>query len=205
MSGAMTREDGTQELIRRAQSGDREAFDELVAFHRKELESFIGSRLGAALQGRFEVADVVQETLLKAFRSLSSFEWRGERSFPRWLVGIANHLILHLARKYRGAERLGLQPEVPGDSDSPSRNLRREERFDRLQESLDRLSPEHREVIVLTRIEGLSVEEVSRRINRSPKAARQLLWRALRSLRKSFGDTESLSLPDRHLDQEGDR
>ena len=92
---------------------------------------------------------------------------------------------------------------MPGAIDSPSKNLRRNERFDRLKDSLESLSPEHREVILLMRIEGLPVEEVAKRMNRSPKATRQLLWRALKDLRESFGDTESLGLPERRLGEEG--
>ena len=72
--------------------------------------------------------------------------------------------------------------------------------------ALDKLSPEHREVIRLARIERLPGAEIARRMNRSPSAVAQLLSRALKKLRERFGDTESLSLPDRTLDEgaEGD-
>ena len=81
--------------------------------------------------------------------------------------------------------------------------FRREERLSRLQEALEALSPEHREVIRLARFEGLPLREVARRMGRSPGAVRQLLWRALQALKASFGDTESLHLPERGLEDGG--
>ncbi len=202
MTWHMALENTTRELIERARAGDRGAFDEIVRRSRKPLELFVASRLGPALKAKVEIEDVVQETLLKAFRSLSSFAWHGEGSFVRWISGIAQHIILQLARKELGGEQMGLQLDVVADAVSPSRNLRRGERLVRLEDALRTLSPDHREVILLTRIQGLPVDEVSKRMNRSAKATRQLLFRALESLKKSFGDTESLSLPQRPIDPE---
>ena len=73
------------------------------------------------------------------------------------------------------------------------------ERFDRLQEALDSLVPDQREVILLARIERVPMAEVAVRLRRSPGAVAQLLWRALKNLREQFGDTESLHLPDRRF------
>ncbi|HAK94289.1 MAG TPA: hypothetical protein DCM87_04635 [Planctomycetes bacterium] len=199
MDCAMTNEISNQELIERARENDRAAFEQLVERHREELDRFVASRLGAALRSVTEISDIRQEVFLKAFRSLPAFSWEGEQSFFRWLAGIANNLILHLARRGRLAERAVLQAEVPGSGVSPSRHLRREERFDRLEEALRALSADHRQVILLTRIQGLPIEEAARRMGRSPKAARQLLWRALRDLRHLFGETGSLHLPERSL------
>ncbi len=93
--------------------------------------------------------------------------------------------------------------EVSAGSGSPSRDLRRGERFDRLEQAIERLSADHREVVLLTRIEGLALAAVARRMGRSEEATKKLLWRALRELRRHFGDTESLSLPDRSLKPTG--
>ena len=105
----MMKEDSTQDLVARAQRGDRKAFEQLVARHQEELQGFVESRLGTALKGRIESEDVVQETLLKAFRSLDEFRWRGERSLPRWLAGIAKNLILHVARDQKLSRRIRLR------------------------------------------------------------------------------------------------
>ena len=77
--------------------------------------------------------------------------------------------------------------------------MRRQERFDRLEAAVKQLAPEYRQVILLCRIEGLTSAEAAERLNRSPAAVRQLLLRALRELKQTFGDTESFNLPDRRL------
>ena len=59
-------------------------------------------------------------------------------------------------------------------------------------------------MIRLCRIEGLPIEEAARRMNRSASAVKMLLWRALRELKGRFGETESLNLPDRRLESEGE-
>jgi RNA polymerase sigma-70 factor (ECF subfamily) len=80
--------------------------------------------------------------------------------------------------------------------------LRREERLQRLEAALRELSPEHREVIVLSRIENLPLAEVAERMERTPVAVSGLLLRALRKLRAAFGETESFALPARGLSGE---
>jgi RNA polymerase sigma factor (sigma-70 family) len=83
--------------------------------------------------------------------------------------------------------------------------LRREERFERLEKSLQSLSPDHREVILLARIEGLQIAAIAERLGRSKSAVKSLLLRALKELKRSFGDTESFHLPDRSLRRDGVR
>ena len=74
----------------------------------------------------------------------------------------------------------------------------------RLQEAVDSLTGDYREVIHLSRIEGLPMREVAHRMGRSPEAAQKLFGRAPRKLRERLGDTESLYLPDRRLRREGE-
>jgi RNA polymerase sigma-70 factor (ECF subfamily) len=146
---------------------------------------------------------VLQETLLQAYQAISHFTWRDEPSFVRWLQAIAENRIRDAVKGPRGAEVLQLPTDAKAEVVSPSRHAQRDERFDRLQRAIQRLNPDHRKVILLSRIEGLKVKEISRRMNRSESAVKSLLVRALRELKSSFGDTESLHLPDRHLGSHG--
>ena len=200
MGEAMTADDTARGLIARAQEGDRAAFDRLVEVYRDRLAARIETRVGASLRQAVEVEDILQETLLRAFRSLGRFEWRGEESFHRWLCGIAEHAILKAAHRHRRGPGEPLRADLAGKGTSPSTLLRRNERFDRLQDSMDSLSDDHREVIRLARIERLPMEEIARRLGRSPEATKQLLRRALVKLREKFGETESIHLPDRRLE-----
>ena len=185
-------------LIEKAANGDRAAFDRLTEGHRERLGALVAARLGNDLRRKVGVDDIVQDTFLRAFQSVHRFRWEGPDSVSRWLAAIADHVILYAAQKYRrdGAPLVG---EPACQNPSPSKASRREERFDRLRDAIENLSEEHREVILLARIEGLRIKEIAVRMQRSEDAVKQLLARALRKLKTSFGDTESLHLPPRRI------
>lgn len=202
----MESKDTTLELIARARSGDREAFDEVAGRLRERLEAFISTRLGAHLERQVEIDDVRQEAYLRALRSLDRFEEGGEEGFFRWLCGIALHVIQESARRKEREWIVPLDFEAPGKGTGPEKRSERHERFDRLQAALDGLIRDHRKVIVLARIERLPIKEVARQMDRTPETATQLLWRALQNLKKRFGSTDSFGLPDHRLeDRGGDR
>jgi RNA polymerase sigma-70 factor (ECF subfamily) len=207
---------GTEKLwhdwILQARRGDREAFDRLARENEAPLRSQIDFHLGAGLRSRVEIDDLLQETLLRAFRSMGQFEGETPAALRTWLAGIAHHAVVDCARRltakktdYRREVALPAEPgsslgggrlsTLPSPSPSPSRLLRREERLDRLLGAVQTLSPDHRQVILLTLVERLPPSELARRMARSEKAVSMLLLRAMRALRESFGDTSSLSLP----------
>ncbi len=193
----------TKDLILRAKAGDREALDALARLHQSELEAAVRARIGPSLRKKVEAADVVQETLLKAVESISSFEYKGEGSFLSWLRGIADKLLLYWARREKRYEGL-IEGETAGSGVSPSVGLRREERFDRLERALETLSEEERQTLLLARVEGLPTKIIAERLGRAPEAIRQSLWRSLQKLRRAMGETDSFSLPaDRGLAAHG--
>jgi RNA polymerase sigma-70 factor, ECF subfamily len=202
----------SERILKEAQGGDAEAFARLVAPLRDRLEALVYLLLGKKLRQRLEVEDVIQETLLRAHRSLGGFTLQDDDSLFRWLAALARHAAQDLARSHAAARRGGLDGEVPlGEREpvspavSPSRGLRREERLTRLEESLERLTPDHREVIILSHLEGLPTREVALRMGRSRPATAMLLLRALRELKAAFGSTDSLHLPEALLEAPPDR
>jgi len=198
--------DSTESLVTRAKAGSREAFDVLVESFEVRLRSAVQARIGPHLRHSVDVDDVLQETFTRAFQSLSRFEWKGENSFYNWLQGISENLILGAADRHKRRKSFELQRQDCPRRESQataSRAMRREERFDRLQKALEALSPDHREVVLLARIEGLQIKEIALRMGRSTSAVKNLLLRALKELKRSFGDTESFHLPDRSLKREG--
>ena len=201
MSETMAAEESTRKLVERASSGDRSAFDDLVHRHRPRLSRRIESRMGEGVRTKLTADDVLQETLAVAFQSIGRFSWQGEGSFDSWLGEIAEHVIANAARK-KAWNHLEIKRDVSGRDPTPSKNLRRNERFDRLQDALNRLGPDHRKALLLSRVDGLKVQEIAARMNRSPNAVYKLLARALLEMRQDFGDTESLSLPERTFESE---
>ena len=192
-------------LFDAAKMGNRVAFDELVGQIQPELKAFCLSRVGDQLRSFVEIDDIIQETSLKAFESIEAIRWQGERALFSWFCGVAQNVIYAQSRK---SLRIGSPSEdVDGPDEigsSPSQRLRRGERFDRLERSLNMLTEEQRQVVRLTRIEGLSIREAAARMDRTEKTTYQLLWRAIKKLREVLGETASMRLPrDRSLGPQG--
>jgi RNA polymerase sigma-70 factor, ECF subfamily len=190
-------------LVERAREGDRDAFDTLGRACRGKIEAFIVSRIRPQFRRRIEAEELVQETLARAFESLDRFHGADQDAFDAWITGIARNVLLKAFEKLGAAQPLKLERDVTADGPSPSKVLLRDERFDRLQQAVETLSGDHQQVIRLARIEGLPLDEVASRMGRSHDAVKKLLWRALKELRKAFGDTESLHLAPRNLEPGG--
>ena len=147
MQGLMDQATATEILVERAKAGDREAFDGLVDRFRDRLMSAVQSWGRFQLGPPLECEEIVQETFVVSFESLGRFEWGGEDAFFRWLCGIAKRVVLKSKRQAIGSNRVSSSCEIAASDVSPSRAHRRDERFDRLKQSLDCLSPEQREAI----------------------------------------------------------
>lgn len=177
-----------EELVGRARGGDADAFASLCRSIEGRLEGHVQARMGSRARARVSIEDVVQETLVNAHRHLDRLTWRGEAAFYGWLRSIAEHLI---SRAVRGTAclRMASDLEPAATAPSASRSLIREERARRLKRAIGDLSADHRQVILLTRVEGLRIAEAAARMGRSPNAVRKLLGRALEELRQRFGET----------------
>ena len=182
------------DLLERIRQGDRDAFTPLFERCKPRLETWVRYRMGPRLRAFVEIEDVLQETLLRAYRELDQFTYRSPGSFQRWLFAIAGHVLSDTAR-YRGREkrrgdpvplRSDSQPAgfEPVDSRTPSRLLREREQLERLFARLDELPSQYREVILLARVEGLSTRETAERLGKTRESTALLLHRALKELRK---------------------
>lgn len=191
------------DLGRRSEAGDREAFGELLDRARGQLEAWIRLRLGARLRAAVEPADICQETMFRALRSAEGFRWQGDRALSNWLARIAEHVVQEHARRSARDGFAALAEEPAAASVSPSRAGQRDERFERLREALEALDPVSRRVVELSRLERRPLKEIAASIGRSPNAVALVLMRALREMRRRLGETESLGLPDRSLAVEG--
>jgi len=166
----------------------------------RQIRARMGQRVGSLTEDK----DVHQETISRALGAIQKFRWQGEESFYPWLAGIAEHLIRNASQK-KSLDTLRLTRDVPASDTTPSRTVRRDERFDRLERAINKLSPDQRTALKLARIDGLAVRKIAAEMQRSEKAVYALLSRALDRLRETFGDTESLHLPDRVFQvKEGD-
>lgn len=185
----------TFDLLERAHQGHEEALSLLFERYRRRLLVLIRYKLGPKRRDKLDAEDLAQETLLRAHRDLSSFSYRAPGSFMRWLSAIADHAIADAARHAGRAKRDAgdllrfrsesnpMGPE-PVDSLTPSRILAREERLRTLIDRLDALPVQYQQVLLLAKIEGLTTEEISRRLGKPRAAVSLLLHRAVRRLRE---------------------
>jgi RNA polymerase sigma-70 factor (ECF subfamily) len=185
------------ELVQRARNGDRDAFRQLVERYQRKIATLA---LGM-LRNREDALDVVQETFTKAYQSLDRF--KGDASFYTWTYRIAVNLCIDYQRRETklqqaslepragepGEDRLATLPDASGEGD-PYRRTRDAEIARGLRRAIAELTPEHRAVILLREVDGLSYEEISR-VLECPKGtvmsrlhyARRQLQERLRGIR----------------------
>ncbi len=154
-------------------------------------------------RAKFDSSDIVQQTMLEAVRDWPKFRGGTEAELAAWLRQILAHVLLHEMRRFGGAQRRDLGREVSleqamaessrrlGDllaapDTSPSERAGRHELELRLADAMARLPADYAEVILLRNIEGLSHDEIARRMGRGSGAVRMLWVRALARLRQEL-------------------
>lgn len=185
----MDLEEGSQ-LFEQARRGSRNAVGAIFERYGGRLHALIRLRLGPHLRCRVESRDILQETLLKAFRGFERFDGSGSTSIMAWLGTIARDEICDQAdfygRKKRDAAReTTLDAHVAGVADeirSEASRLELQEDSERLEKAIDSLDEAHREVILMRSFEELSFPEIGERLGKSPDACRMLLARAMTAL-----------------------
>jgi len=177
-----------QELVARAQRGDKRAFNLLVLKYQQK----VGNLIGRYLRDSGEVLDVTQEAFLKAYRALPGF--RGESAFYTWLYRIAiNTVKNYMVAQGRRPPGDDLDAEVAEQMDmgarlrenaTPERHLLTEEIARTVQQALDDLPDDLRTAITLRELEGLSYEEIAVAMDCPIGTVRSRIFRAREAIDK---------------------
>ncbi|EYF06828.1 RNA polymerase sigma factor [Chondromyces apiculatus] len=174
------------EVIRRAQTSNRGALDELTRLIRPQVERQL-ARYPVSEEDRL---DLVQSTLLQVVRTLGSF--RGDSSFTTWLFRVTANEALMLMRSQRRQrarvvegldfEELGVLPTVRSiTSEDDAASLA--EREAHVREALGELPEDYRDVVMAHYHEDLGLQEIARKLAVSESAVRSRLHRARVRLR----------------------
>jgi RNA polymerase sigma-70 factor (ECF subfamily) len=172
-----------QELVERAQRGDKQAFGMLVDKYQRKL----GRLLSRLIRDQAEIEDVVQESFIKAYRALPNF--RGDSAFYTWLYRIG----INTAKNYLVS--MGRRPQVSNDIeiedaenfedagelrtlDTPETELMTKEIAQTVNDTVESLPEELRTAITLREIEGLSYEEIAQLMDCPIGTVRSRIFRA---------------------------
>lgn len=180
-------------FLRRLQKGDPRAFRQLVRLHEDRVYSLVLRMLGDAA----EAEDVSQEVFVAVHRHLPKF--RGDSRLSTWIYRVAkNHCLnrlKYLAHRKANADEAGLERIDASEagpfvarSERPDRELLGAEERAQVQRALEQLSPEHRLLVVLRDIEGLSYEEISRITELPPGTVKSRIHRARAALAGTLAD-----------------
>jgi len=182
-------------LVRAAQQGDLDAFEELVARHRDK----IYARAYSMMRNEEEAIDLSQEAWVKGWQRLTQFQ--GESSFGTWMTRIVINLCLDQLRKQKrhrtesieelGEESGGVERQMPIVTVNPTAGLERSELRQRIDRALGQLSYEHRTVLVLHEFEELEYKEIAKVMACSIGTVMSRLFYARRKMAALLADLKS--------------
>jgi RNA polymerase sigma-70 factor (ECF subfamily) len=181
----------TLQLAERAAAGDEHALHELMTRHLPAVRAFVRAHMGPQLRARESMSDIVQSVCRELLTHRTRFQHATEHAFAAWLFTEARRKIgkraRDLVRDKRDAARevggltesaIGALGNEYARISSPSGHALRREEVAQLEDALDQLPEEHREVLTLAHLAGLTRAEIGKRMGRTDDAVRQLLRRA---------------------------
>ena len=187
-----------RELVRAAQGGDQGAFGQLVEANQGKIYTLCYRMTG----NPEDAADLTQEAFLNAWRGLGGFG--GQSSFSTWLYRLASNACIDFLRREKRRSALSMtlegegedkQAEIPDETASPERSLEKKEARQAVRKALAALSPEHREVLMLRELEGLSYQEIGQALGLEEGTVKSRIARARLALRDFLVKSGNFSPP----------
>lgn len=177
--------------IEKAKAGDIRAFEELMEEHQKAIYN-----VAYRIVGNYDDAsDVAQDAMIKIFKNLSYFEERSK--FTTWMYRIVTNTALDFLKKNRRNKVISIDETISGeendygkqlasDEATPQELVEQDERKQAVLKALYKLTPEHRAVLVLRDINGLSYDEIANVLMCSEGTVKSRINRARKSLRETL-------------------
>jgi RNA polymerase sigma-70 factor (ECF subfamily) len=204
----------TRQLLDDAKGGETGAVDKLLGEFREPLRQVIHLRLDPVLSRRVDASDIVQDVLIEANQRLTEYLKNPAMPFHLWLRHLAQDRIIDTHRRHRQAQRRsidreqGIQPPAWTDQSSiqlvaqlvdgektPASAAIHQELQRRLNEALEQLNDDDREIILMRHHEQLSNQDVAASLGLTEAAASMRYLRALRKLRSVLLPSEMTNDP----------
>jgi RNA polymerase sigma-70 factor (ECF subfamily) len=194
---------GAARSLAAARAGSREALGEALDACRGYLLLVAERELAPELRAKGGASDLVQETLLEAYRDFAGFHGRTEDELLAWLRRLLLNNLADFTRQYRATDKRRLDREVPADGGSsaaagggpaaartsPSSAVAAGEQAEAVRRVLERLPDDYRRAIVLRYQDGRPFGEIGRELGLTENAARKLLVRAIDRVQKEMGES----------------
>jgi RNA polymerase sigma-70 factor (ECF subfamily) len=155
-------------LVSRSQSGDMKAYDQLVLRHRHRIFAMIRNMT----HHEADAWDLTQDVFIKAWNALGNFEAKAK--FTTWLYRIAHNVVYDWNRRKKHdvvgelhdetLENERIDPSaiaIPHVGDSPDEKMALGELKQKIEAALAKISPEHREIVILKDVQGLAYKEIA--------------------------------------------
>jgi RNA polymerase sigma-70 factor (ECF subfamily) len=155
-------------LVARAQGGDLKSYDALITRHRGKIFAMIRNMI----HQEADAWDLSQEVFIKAWQALPRFEAKAR--FSTWLYRIAHNVVYDFTRKRKIESAGELNDEIfnsdridpaavatPGTAQAPDESMAHGELRAKIEAALAKISAEHREVVILKDVQGLSYKEIA--------------------------------------------
>lgn len=188
----------SESLISSASQGDEVAIAALLDRHLPSLRAYIRLRMGRRVRRWDSEQDIAQSVCLEALENLEGFTYRGEAAFRHWLFTMARRKLadrdVYLGAGKRDVDRVITNADSGGPGareiqaafGTPSELAVRAETLARIEEALDGMPEEAREVVLMSRLAGLSTNEIAERTGKQPSSVRSTLSRALARLSRAL-------------------
>lgn len=175
------------EWLRGALSGDRHAYSALVRRHQQSLYRFLVRMVGSP----DDAMELTQEAFVRAWQALP--RWEPTAQFRTWLFRIASNAALDLLRRRRTVEFVPLDDtfDAAHPGPDPERQAQLTQEVRQLEVALSRLTPDHREILLLREIEDMSYEEIGRVLSLSEGTVKSRIARARAALIEQTGKDKS--------------
>ena len=187
-----------QELVTRAKAGDPDAFGQLMEQNQNRIYSLALRMVG----NPEDAADLTQEAFLSAWRNLEHFQ--GEAAFSTWLYRLTSNACIDFLRREKRKRSAGTvlslddtedgsSLDLPDYDSDPHRQLEQSEVQQAIADGMAALSEEHRKVLALRAISGLSYAEIADILGLEEGTVKSRIARARLALRKKLLETGNFS------------
>ncbi len=180
-----------QHLLERCAAGDLAAYEPIVTAYRDRAYHYALS----ILRNHHDALDLSQDAFTRAFRALDKFDL--SRPFLPWFLRILRNLCLNtLDKRRRRPENPGpldgseVMQFIPSKTEKPDAAVARHDQADQIQSALEKLPPDHKEIIFLRHYEDLSYEEIAGMLDVPTGTVMSRLFNARKKLAKILKEAE---------------